>query len=239
MLGWLMTDFQMHPLYAMTSNRLVWVQKVSCTVCLAILSFPIQAYAEEACVKVPVDWNAEVSAKSGVLCADVLVKTDEEGTRKLRVFESGKLAFESDDAALCKTCGGMKGDPFQGLQWSGTTLAVDNWGGSRETWAETWKFSKRRLNWLVIGWDRTITDSLTGSVWTESVNAVTHRATAEYQPGEEATCEEVSDKTTECMNGKPKAKKYSCSARIHARNIEISQLKQLREHPFSCSLTTP
>jgi len=206
---------------------------------LTILTLTSPVFAEEACHKVPVNWNAESLAKSGVLCADVLLKSDEEGTRKLRVFESGNLAFENDDAVLCKTCGGMKGDPFQGLKWTGKTLAVDNWGGSRETWGETWKFSKRRLNWLVIGWDRNITDGLTGSVWAESVNAVTHRATAEYQPGEEATCEEVSDKTTECTNGKPKAKKYSCTARIHARNIEISQLNQLREHPFSCGLTTP
>lgn len=174
--------------------------------CLAMLTLSLTAFAEDSCDKVPVNWTAESSAKSGALCADVLLKTDEEGTRKLRVFESGNLAFESDDAALCKTCGGMKGDPFQGLQWTGNTLAVDNWGGSRETWGETWKFSKRRLNWLIIGWDRNITDGLTGSVWTESVNAVTHRAIVEYQPGEEATCEEVSGKTDECKNGKPKEK---------------------------------
>jgi hypothetical protein len=215
------------------------IKKSMPMVCITMFALTSTAFAEDSCSKVPVNWKAESSAKSGALCADVLLKSDEEGTRKLRVFESGNLAFESDEAALCKTCGGMKGDPFQGLQWSGTTLAVDNWGGSRETWGETWKFSKRRLSWLVVGWDRAITDGLTGSVWKESVNALTHRATAEYQPGEEATCEELSDKTAECTNGKPKAKKYSCTARLHARNIEISQLKQLRENPFSCGLSTP
>jgi hypothetical protein len=204
-----------------------------------MLSLTLKAFAEESCDKVPVSWDAESLAKSGVWCADVLLKSDEEGTRKLRVFESGNLAFENDDAVLCKTCGGMKGDPFQGLQWTGKTLAVDNWGGSRETWGETWKLSKRQKKWLIIGWDRNIKDGLTGSEWTESVNALTHQAIAEYLPGEEATCEELSGKAGDCKNGKLKAKKISCAVKMNASNIEIAQLNQLREHPFSCGLTTP
>jgi hypothetical protein len=133
----------------------------------------------------------------------------------------------------------MKGDPFQGLQWSGQTLAVDNWGGSRETWSETWKFSKRHKHWRVIGWDRSVTDTMTGSVWMESVNALSNKATADYQPGENATCEEISGKTRECKNGKPKDKKFSCPAQIKPENIEISQLNKLRDQHFACDLITP
>jgi hypothetical protein len=86
-------------------------------ICLAILTAAFSAAAEQTCDKVPKGWNPEAYAKSGSLCADALLRLHEEGIRKLRVFESGKLAFESDDTALCKTCGGVKGDPFQGIEW--------------------------------------------------------------------------------------------------------------------------
>lgn len=97
-----------------------------------------QAYAEQGCATVGNGWFVESKASSGPLCADVLLmqsgQTEDsgEGTRKLRVFEGGKPSFESDDAALCKTCGGAMGDPFQGIEWKGHTLVVTNYGGSRE-----------------------------------------------------------------------------------------------------------
>lgn len=92
------------------------------------------AQGAEACAKTPEAWTLEARADAGAVCAEVLLHGGEEGKRWLRVFESGVLAFASEDAAACKTCGGVRGDPFQGLRWAGLTLAVSNGGGSRENW---------------------------------------------------------------------------------------------------------
>lgn len=150
---------------------------------------------DKTCGPVPKGWQPEVRAAAGTLCADVLLGTDEEGTRKLRVYEAGRPAFESADAALCKNCGGVLGDPFQGIEWQGQTLAVSNYGGSRETWGETWKFAQRGGRWLVAGWDREYIDRAVGDVWTESVNTLAGKATANFEPGAES---------------KRKARKLSC-----------------------------
>lgn len=67
---------------------------------LVMITVAFPAAAEQFCGNVPAGWNPETYAKSSSLCADVLLKSDEDGIRKLRVFASGKLAFESDDTAL-------------------------------------------------------------------------------------------------------------------------------------------
>jgi hypothetical protein len=208
-------------------------------ICLVMITAAFPAAAEQTCDKVPAGWNPEAYAKSDILCADALLKSDEDGTRKLRVFESGKLAFESNDTALCKTCGGVKGDPFQGIEWNGQTLSVSNWGGSRYTWDETWKIAKKHNQWKLIGWDHGIMDGLTLSTWTESVNTLTRKAVANYQPGETASCEEVADKAKDCLNGKPKAKTLKCNIKFDSTMSEIRQISKLREKPFACGLKMP
>jgi hypothetical protein len=208
-------------------------------ICLVILAAAFPAAAEQTCNKVPAGWNPEAYAKSGSLCADVLLKSDEDGIRKLRVFASGKLAFESDDTALCKSCGGVKGDPFQGIEWNGETLSVSNWGGSRYTWDETWKIAKKHNQWKLIGWEHGTMDGLTLSTWTESVNTLTRKAIAIFQPSETAGCDEVADKTKDCINGKPKTKTLKCNIKIDSTISEISQISKLREKPFACGLKMP
>jgi hypothetical protein len=206
-------------------------------ICLVILTVVFPAAAEQTCDKVPAGWNSESYTKSGSLCADVLLKSDEDGIRKLRVFASGKLAFESDDTALCKSCGGVKGDPFQGIEWNGETLSVSNWGGSRYTWDETWKIAKKHNQWELIGWDHGTMDGLTLSTWTESIN--TRKAIAIYKPGEIAGCDEVADKAKDCKNGKPKVKTLKCNLKLESTMSEISQISKLREQPFACGLKMP
>jgi len=200
-------------------------------VCLSLIP---PAQAEEACAKVPAGWTIGTHAASASLCADVLLKADEEGTRKLRVFESGKLAFETDDAALCKTCGGTLGDPFQGIAWKGATLSVSNEGGSRETWGETWKFAQRDHRWVIIGWERNVTDRLTLSTWQESVNALTGKAEARYLPGEG----ECGEETAKCKKSdKMKEKKLSCAH--PAKSPEADSVAKWRGQAFACGLQTP
>ena len=176
--------------------------------------------AEQSCVPVPKGWEAETKAVAGGLCADVLFAADEEGTRKLRVYEAGKPAFETDEAALCKTCGGMLGDPFQDIAWIGQTLAVTNAGGSRESWGETWKFAKRKGRWLIAGWDRENLDRMTMDTWTDSVNTLAGKATAEFSPGEES---------------KRKPKRLSC--RHEGRVPAATEIGAVRDRePFACGM---
>lgn len=154
---------------------------------VAAMTWVLMAHGEEkSCAPVPKGWQAEVKALSGGLCADVLLGVDEEGTRRLRVFEGGQMAFETEHAALCKTCGGALGDPFQEIEWKNQTLAVSNFGGSRESWGETWKFAKRGGRWLLAGWEREYIDRALGDSWTESVNTLSGRAEASFVPGAES-----------------------------------------------------
>jgi hypothetical protein len=208
-------------------------------ICLVMITVSFPAVAKQICSNALAGWNPEAYAKSGRMCADVLLKSDEVGTRKLRVFESGKLAFENEDTALCKTCGGVKGDPFQGIKWNGQTLSVSNWGGSRYTWDETWKIAKKHRQWKLIGWDHGDMDGLTLSTWTESINTLTREAITTYQPGETASCEEVADKAKDCINGKPKAKTLKCNIKFDSTIFEISRISKLREQPFACGLKMP
>jgi hypothetical protein len=208
-------------------------------ICLVMVTVTFPAVAEQICGNVPAGWNPETYAKSGSMCAEVFLKSDEDGIRKLRVFESGKMAFESNDTALCKTCGGVKGDPFQGIEWNGQTISVSNWGGSRYTWDETWKIAKKHNQWKIIGWDHGTMDGLTLSTWTESVNTLTRKAIAIYKPDETSGCDEVADKAKDCLNGKPKAKTLKCNIKLDSIMSEISQISKLREQPFACGLKMP
>jgi hypothetical protein len=175
------------------------------------------------------------SQKSDALCADILLKLGAEGIRKLRVFESGKLSFETEDAALCTSCGGVAGDPFQGIKWNGSTLSVSNAGGSREAWDETWKFAKRDNRWVIVGWDRNISDQATGSTWLESVNALSGKAEARHKPGE-GECP-VSSKDN-CKKSAPiKEEKLACAH--PAKSPAAGSVKQWREKGFACGLKTP
>jgi hypothetical protein len=188
---------------------------------LALSAWLPSAQAEDACAAVPAGLKLESRARSGSLCADVLLKPGEEGTRQLRVFDAGQLDFTSEDAAMCKTCGGAMGDPFRGVKWNGTNLAVSNSGGSRESWDETWKFAKRAGGWVIIGWERGIQDRAAGSAWRESVNALSGKANAQYLPG----------------GGKDKALKLSCA---HPANSPAAgTVGRWREGAFACGLKTP
>ncbi|MEP6848966.1 MAG: hypothetical protein ABI999_08915 [Acidobacteriota bacterium] len=59
------------------------------------------------------------------------------------------LAARNDHAVYCKNCGGMMGDPFQGVTIKGTTFSVLNAGGSSDRWDETYTFgySRRDRQW--------------------------------------------------------------------------------------------
>ena len=67
---------------------------------------------------------------------------------------SGKLsiAARNDEVALCKNCGGVMGDPFQGVTIKGTRFTVSNYGGSNDRWSYdyTFAYSQRDQTWQLV-----------------------------------------------------------------------------------------
>lgn len=59
------------------------------------------------------------------------------------------LAARNDQVSYCKNCGGVMGDPFQGIQIRGTSFTITNAGGSSDRWdvEYTFGFSRRDKNW--------------------------------------------------------------------------------------------
>ena len=62
------------------------------------------------------------------------------------------LAASNDSVALCKNCGGVLGDPFQGIQIRGTRFTVMNYGGSSDRWeySYTFDYSRRDRTWQLV-----------------------------------------------------------------------------------------
>jgi hypothetical protein len=64
---------------------------------------------------------------------------------------SGKLtvAARNDQVAYCRECGGVLGDPFQGVQIQGSGFKVSNYGGSSWRWSNEFRFaySRRDQTW--------------------------------------------------------------------------------------------
>ena len=59
------------------------------------------------------------------------------------------LAARNEQFVYCKNCGGMMGDPFQGVTIKGMTFSVTNAGGSSDRWDEeyTFGYSRRDKQW--------------------------------------------------------------------------------------------
>lgn len=79
---------------------------------------------------------------------------------------SGRDGFQvlAPRAVLCRQCGGMFGDPLQGVQVlsSGFTLRFE--GGSRELWSQEFEFASDRdqRTWTMVRQVDVVTDRLTG-----------------------------------------------------------------------------
>lgn len=109
------------------------------------------------------------------------------------------LADQTDRAVLCKSCGGMYGDPFQGLTIEKGTLSIAHYGGSNWRWRINSKFRYQQNGFYLIGetkdygrndgdcpgldgpsgWDYRDTNLLTGDyeVWkiSEECKLLTHK----------------------------------------------------------------
>ena len=135
---------------------------------------------------IPYDWKLTEKAK-GDLNKDklddmVIVIEDKEGKRLLLVLfqnkdRSLKLSVESN-AVLCHQCGGLLGDPFtfmkpDALKINKGVIVIRHYGGSRDRWGFTHRFSFKQNEWYLIGEDILIADNLTLESKTSSANFLT------------------------------------------------------------------
>ncbi|WP_223649408.1 hypothetical protein [Hymenobacter psoromatis] len=95
----------------------------------------------------------------------VLNKPDEKQTsdvnghptkRPLLLFVGGAggtftLAARSDNAVYCVDCGGMMGDPFQGVTIKNGYFTVEHYGGSAQRWTRfvTFRYDPAARTWLL------------------------------------------------------------------------------------------
>jgi len=72
------------------------------------------------------------------------------------------LAARNDAVAFCKNCGGVMGDPFQGIAIKGTSFSVSNYGGSNERWGDdyTFGYSRRDNQWQLTRVEETTFNAL-------------------------------------------------------------------------------
>ena len=65
-------------------------------------------------------------------------------------FETSAVALHAID---CKHCGGVGGDPFQGVRYESKrkSIFISHWGGSRWAWASEYQFRYQEGGWYLIG----------------------------------------------------------------------------------------
>jgi hypothetical protein len=58
---------------------------------------------------------------------------------------------KSSTAIMCKDCGGVFGDPFQGIDIKNNVLIISHYGGSAWRWYYTHRFRFQNKQWCLIG----------------------------------------------------------------------------------------
>jgi hypothetical protein len=62
-----------------------------------------------------------------------------------------KLTARNDEAALCKWCGGVFGDPYSGMTIKGAYFSIEAYGGSSDRWTDitTFRYDKVKNSWFL------------------------------------------------------------------------------------------
>jgi hypothetical protein len=55
------------------------------------------------------------------------------------------------ETVMCKDCGGVLGDPLDGLEVSNGSVLLSFWGGSGERWYSKYRFQYRDKDWQLVG----------------------------------------------------------------------------------------
>ncbi len=62
-----------------------------------------------------------------------------------------KIIASNDALVLCKSCGGIFGDPYNGVSLNNNILSVSNYGGSAWRWSQNYTFRFQQESWELIG----------------------------------------------------------------------------------------
>ncbi len=62
-----------------------------------------------------------------------------------------KLAARNDKLVYCVDCGGVFGDPYEGISIKGNYFSIEHYGGSAWRWSKiiTFRYDKATKNWLL------------------------------------------------------------------------------------------
>lgn len=75
--------------------------------------------------------------------------------RTLTILEKKATAYEqmasNQELVMCKSCGGIFGDPYGGIELQGNVLKISNYGGSAWRWSENYTFRYQNDDWKLIG----------------------------------------------------------------------------------------
>jgi len=103
-----------------------------------------------------VDLNRD-GRKETVLVIEADDTTNDEGPRSLLLFSrtpAGKLTLASrnDKAILCRRCGGIFGDPYEGMDFQAGGFTLLHYGGSNWRWRLDIRFawSRRDQTWQLV-----------------------------------------------------------------------------------------
>lgn len=109
----------------------------------------------------PQTWNI-LDTMTGNLNRDaytdmiLVVRNEEDTVRRLLLLignEKGTLtlAAKNEQVVLCKECGGIWGDPYEGLAIKNGYFSVEHYGGSNWRWTRiiTFKYSEKEKTWLL------------------------------------------------------------------------------------------
>lgn len=83
------------------------------------------------------------------------------------------LAASSEKAVLCKTCGGVFGDPFVTLGIENGVLVIEHYGGSSQRWGYTHRWRYQDGEFLLIGLTTRSEEPLTGASEVKDEDLVT------------------------------------------------------------------
>jgi hypothetical protein len=146
----------------------------------AFIALPISAAAQHVAVRVPAEVKPfvesgmmAVACQPGDLNADgrkdyVLVLSkpsadrptiddagDEDRPTLILIRDAANklsIAARNDRVAYCKNCGGLFGDPFEGVVVRGTRFTITNYGGDADRWIDkfTFGYSRRDRTWQLV-----------------------------------------------------------------------------------------
>jgi hypothetical protein len=141
---------------------------------------------------VPARWKIMEQAKGdlnkdGIPDAVLVLKNSEEekdgvdttDMKRLLVIVLGtpaggyNLSTISEEAILCKDCGGIFGDPFAGIKIARGVIVIEHYGGSNQRWGYTHRWRYQDGDWCLIGLTSRADDLGAGTSEVTDINLVT------------------------------------------------------------------